>query len=148
MDILTKKCCACSQTFPISEFAKRKRKGRVDTLQSRCTSCSIKYKHTHYSRNKDRYIAKAKKRNKKQREDNLLRYRELKGNLQCKKCGENHIACLDFHHRNPEEKEFDIAATMLIKWERLLKEIEKCDVLCSNCHRKLHYNERNNIGTS
>ena len=62
----------------------------------------------------------------------------------CTKCNENHPACLDFHHRDSSEKEYTIAYltgnTGSIK--RIIQEIEKCDVLCANCHRKLHYNER------
>lgn len=71
--------------------------------------------------------------------------KEFKSTLKCIKCGENHPSCLDFHHRDSEEKEGDISGIVGRKgWgiEKILKEIEKCDVLCANCHRKLHYEER------
>lgn len=59
-------------------------------------------------------------------------------------CGERHPACLDFHHRDPKSKEFyiTIAAKRGWAWSRIAAEVEKCDVLCSNCHRKLHWNEK------
>lgn len=63
---------------------------------------------------------------------------ELKKTLKCS-CGESHPACLDFHHRNPEEKEGCVASFVRYgSWKIVEREIAKCDVLCSNCHRKLH----------
>jgi hypothetical protein len=64
--------------------------------------------------------------------------------LKCIKCGNDHPAVLDFHHRNPEEKEFAISKMIRNRSskEMLLKEIEKCDILCSNCHRIHHWEER------
>jgi hypothetical protein len=60
---------------------------------------------------------------------------------ECKQCGESHISCLVFHHRNPKEKNFTIAKMVSgkMKKELILEEIKKCDVLCANCHRKLHW---------
>lgn len=50
----------------------------------------------------------------------------------------NDIACLDFHHL--KDKEFNISNEIRnLSIENLKKEINKCVVLCSNCHRKLHY---------
>jgi hypothetical protein len=66
---------------------------------------------------------------------------EIKSTLKCEKCGENHIATLDFHHINPNEKEFQIAQSYFSK-EKILEEMKKCIVLCSNCHRKLHWEEK------
>jgi len=55
----------------------------------------------------------------------------------CSMCGyKDHAVALDFDHLNPEEKNFTIATKYLnIHIERLLKEIDKCQVLCANCHR-------------
>lgn len=68
-------------------------------------------------------------------------YKEYKSLLFCELCGENHPACLDFHHRSDEEKIKDISlmVTHCYSIENILKEINKCTVLCSNCHRKLHW---------
>lgn len=68
-------------------------------------------------------------------------FREYKKTLECIVCGENDYVCLDFHHRNPKEKDLNLANIMKSKgWgkERTIKEISKCLVLCSNCHRKIH----------
>ena len=54
-------------------------------------------------------------------------------------CGESNVHCLVFHHRNPLEKDMEVSQ-MLSKYSltTLQKEVEKCDVLCANCHLKLH----------
>lgn len=62
--------------------------------------------------------------------------------LFCVKCGERDLACLDFHHRNPDEKECCVVQRARNGTvEAALVEAEKCDVLCSNCHRKFHHSE-------
>lgn len=61
----------------------------------------------------------------------------------CKVCGEPHFACLDFHHRDPKEKKFNIGMQVgTYSLKKLRVEVAKCDVLCANCHRKLHAKER------
>lgn len=64
-----------------------------------------------------------------------------KKSVSCIKCGEKNAACLQFHHRNPDDKKMEIATALANGWciKRILTEIEKCDVLCANCHQKIHY---------
>ena len=76
------------------------------------------------------------------RRKNQLWLEEFKKTLKCSKCEESRHWVLDFHHTNPEEKEKSVSK--LIKTstkEKVLEEIDKCVVLCSNCHRDLHYQE-------
>jgi hypothetical protein len=71
---------------------------------------------------------------------------ELKSQSCCKQCGESHLACLEFHHRNPDEKDREITkAVSDFGFERLKREIAKCDIVCANCHAKLHYKPPNYI---
>ena len=65
---------------------------------------------------------------------------EYKKTLKCEKCDENHPACLDFHHVD-NNKEVSVADAVTKGWsmKKIMAEIEKCSVLCSNCHRKEHY---------
>lgn len=57
----------------------------------------------------------------------------------CCKCGYNKCReALDFHHRDPTKKDFTIASRWCISEQKLRKEIAKCVLLCSNCHRELH----------
>jgi len=70
-----------------------------------------------------------------------------KATLSCTKCGENHPATLDFHHHTPHPD--NIKINKLVKFRRYgfaKKEIiEKCIVLCSNCHRKHHWDDNRKV---
>ena len=70
-------------------------------------------------------------------------YQQIKAELRCADCGETHPATLHFYHRNPKEKEFNIADFVRSgkSVEALYKEMEKCTVLCANCHAKRHYEQ-------
>jgi hypothetical protein len=57
----------------------------------------------------------------------------------CIVCGYNKcIRALDFHHRNPSEKKFSLSTPDSHKINDLIIEINKCDLLCANCHREIH----------
>jgi hypothetical protein len=62
----------------------------------------------------------------------------------CERCGLNHAAALDFHHRDPIEKDIDVTKAIRNRWslERMKAEIAKCSVLCASCHRIVHYEIR------
>lgn len=59
------------------------------------------------------------------------------------KCGEQHPICLDFHHRDRRNKRIEVSLLVSrgCSLENLRKEIEKCDVLCRNCHAIYHWLE-------
>ena len=60
----------------------------------------------------------------------------------CENCGEDNPACLDLDHIDPALKVASISdVTMSWSWERIMKEIEKCRVLCANCHRIRTYDQ-------
>ena len=69
---------------------------------------------------------------------------ELKHQLRCNRCGEAHPGCLQFHHPDPAAKEVTVADAVRRGWRRsrIVQEIEKCEVLCANCHAKHHAAER------
>jgi len=60
--------------------------------------------------------------------------REYKAEQGCKHCGTKDFRVLTFHHRIQEEKEFHVAKGLKYSLKRLWAEIDKCDVLCHNCH--------------
>lgn len=66
---------------------------------------------------------------------------QYKGN-KCCICGYNKCqSALEFHHLNSEEKEFGIAAKGYTRsWEETKKELDKCILVCANCHREIHSN--------
>lgn len=58
----------------------------------------------------------------------------------CELCGYNKcVAALDFHHLDPAEKDFGIGAKGYTRsWSRVKQELDKCIMVCSNCHREIH----------
>ena len=62
----------------------------------------------------------------------------------CAICGYNECgAALEFHHVNSEDKKFNLCSTALGRREKsIVEELNKCILLCANCHRKIHTKER------
>lgn len=65
---------------------------------------------------------------------------EIKRKRGCSRCGEEDYACLDFHHLDQDEKERSVGkmVTFGAGRKRLRAEMAKCEVICANCHSKLH----------
>jgi hypothetical protein len=65
--------------------------------------------------------------------------REYKGG-KCMICGYDKCAdALDFHHRDSEQKDFGLSAKGITRsWEKIKQEIDKCILICANCHREVH----------
>lgn len=59
----------------------------------------------------------------------------------CIDCGwSGNIAAFQFHHKDPNEKDFTISTSPKVSWEKYWEEVEKCDLLCANCHAIRHSN--------
>lgn len=68
----------------------------------------------------------------------------IKSESNCTICGLSRLECLDFHHTE-DNKEYGIGAMIRdknVSLEQLEAEIKKCIILCSNCHRTLHANDK------
>ncbi|WP_089788608.1 homing endonuclease associated repeat-containing protein [Natronobacterium haloterrestre] len=67
----------------------------------------------------------------------------IKRERACSRCHEDTAACLDFHHVDTAAKEMAVGKMVTFGYgkERLREEIEKCEVLCANCHRQLHFTQ-------
>lgn len=77
------------------------------------------------------------KRSKK-RQATLKKLIDLKGN-KCSICQTTFDSCVyDFHHIDPSTKDFTISEHMDKSWDTLQNEVNKCILVCSNCHRMLH----------
>ena len=65
----------------------------------------------------------------------------MKATLECARCRENHPATLQFHHCDPQKKDFNLSEAVREGYsiERIRKEVAKCTVLCANCHAKECY---------
>lgn len=114
-----------------------------------CSSCKIeKDIHEFYFINgRPLYNCKdcQKLKEKEKYNNRIEQINNYKKNLKCKKCGETRFYLFDFHHRNPEEKDYSISDHSRAKFETIKAEIDKCDVLCANCHREWHYLSSHNL---
>ena len=137
----SKKCADCGILKPTSDFYKHHSKG----YQNVCIPCRKKYNREHYKKDKDKYVARAKERNlaqKKKIYSFILSYLE---DNPCVVCGEGDPVVLDFDHIDPKAKGFTISQGIRQrkKLEVIKKEMEKCQVLCANCHRRKTAKENN-----
>lgn len=98
------------------------------------------YSKKHYEQNKSAVQA----RTNENRRVGRRAFKAFKATLACTKCGENHPATLDFHHHTPHKDNIKISRLLADgRFTLAMSEIkEKCIVLCSNCHRKHHHEER------
>lgn len=82
--------------------------------------------------------AKLTERDKNKRKDRLEKAIKILGN-KCAKCKSTFDSCVyDFHHLNPDEKKFTISENMLVSEKKFFEEVNKCILLCANCHRLTH----------
>lgn len=98
------------------------------------------YSRAYYERNRSKVISKinANKR------ANRKWFAQFKKTLSCIECGQNHPATLDFHHviHGKDHRKVNDLVSDGHNRIRIEKEIAKCVVLCSNCHRIVHHEER------
>lgn len=122
----TKVCTKCGRELPLDQFNWRdKAKG---TRRADCKQC-------HSGHMRMTYL--------KKREE----ISQLKLQIKCQKCGYDKCPdALEFHHTNPEEKDYTISQALRLhkSEEEIQNEMKKCVILCSNCHKEFHWREREN----
>lgn len=130
----TKICTKCGLEKPITEFNFVSKKTGV--RKARCKECQ-------YARQRELYETRYKGRYKVRLKQNKSNHREIVKQLiddikqqGCCVCGEKDPCCLDFHHLR--DKQFCISNATDRSISKIKEELEKCIVLCANCHRKLH----------
>lgn len=117
----------------ISELSRR----RLSVIMKESEKCEVFCRNCHndfhFPESKTKYAEQKKK---------LL---DIKGGAFCSRCGyKKNISCLDFHHRERETKDFDLSNAygfLTTKFEKVAREIEKCDILCRNCHATEHFDK-------
>lgn len=126
-----KKCGRCGAIMPLTEFYLRA--DSKDGRRSYCKPCERKWKRENpKTKERDRIYRETYLRDIKQKIDNI------KIGKGCSVCGYRKCPrSLCFHHINPEDKSIDISYLGATLAERL-KEMEKCVVLCLNCHSEFH----------
>lgn len=128
-----RKCYRCGELKAVDEFAWRRRaRGQRDSF---CRPCRSAYGKEHYAANRQRYIDRARvvtQRLTRERTGYLIAYFVAHP---CVDCGETDPIVLEFDHLR--DKRFEISAAIRGRnWQTILDEIEKCEVVCANCHRR------------
>ena len=128
-----RRCGRCGQEKPFDEFAWRRReKGERHNY---CRACHAEYRREHYLANRAKYIERAQQRKTElwaERTELLLEYFV---EHPCVDCGETDPVVLEFDHLR--DKEFNIGSKLAnYSWSAILAEIEKCEVVCGNCHKR------------
>lgn len=129
----TKICSTCKIEFALSEFNwKNKAKG---TVQYCCKSCQREQQNRFYRKTPE-YQAKVKAESKRRKIRIKIRYLEHLKAHKCIDCGVADPIVLTHDHRDPKLKAKCVSqmVQMAASWTRIQKEIDKCDVVCFNCH--------------
>lgn len=159
-----KTCAKCQSTFP--NFIIKNGKKRNLQRRKYCLSCSSFGIHNttqlhlppkqgsgrdYHKMSDDQKKQHCKISYQYQKNRGLKRKTELVNSMGgcCQSCGyKNNLAALQFHHINPKEKIFvlDVRNLTNRKWNYILEEAKKCQILCANCHAEEHYPYLNKWG--
>lgn len=129
---MRKQCSKCHEDKEADQFFANK--GCNDGLGSWCKSCQGICNATYYKNNKSKY----RERTQNHRKRTKAKIDAMKGKP-CADCNNTYPpVCMDFDHVKGE-KLFDIASytkfSSSMKWQRIQDEIDKCELVCANCHR-------------
>jgi hypothetical protein len=129
-----KRCCTCGEIKPLDEFNRLKRAN--DGRQPRCRQCHKDW----HADNREHHNALIRKRNKRLRTERRRLMLEYLSSHPCVDCGETDPLVLEFDHvRDKRHNVGEMISRGDFSWESILREIEKCEVVCANCHRRRTY---------
>lgn len=131
-----KTCSKCQSAKPVTEFNFRRRS--EGTRHSYCRDCGKKLTHSHYKRNKRSYLDRNTQTYERHRE--LVRQAKSRPCADCKVQYPYYV--MDFDHRDGAAKKFALNSVQRKTKQAILREMEKCDVVCSNCHRERTHRRR------
>jgi len=135
----TKKCNKCGEVKDRSQF--RALSTKYGHVNPRCRECEPEHRLAHYQTNQSQFIANTKRRYRKLKQ--LIN--DIKTSSPCFDCGQSYPPyVMDFDHVDPTNKLCNVSR-MPSKFpceEKILAEIEKCDLVCSNCHRVREHNRQ------
>lgn len=105
-----------------------------DGLQSYCKTCAVDARMKSYSEN----IVRESNYRKTVRKSNQASLQKYKESMPCMDCGTQYpYYVMDFDHL--DDKQYNVSQMLTLSWDTILKEISKCDLICSNCHRERTY---------
>ena len=125
----------CNEHKPSELFAFRNM--NTGSRQHHCRRCHAAYRRAHYVANRADYIQHAVIQVRERRAVNRQAIYEYLLRHPCVDCGERDVLVLEFDHRDRALKWKPVGVLVMTKrWQRVLAEIEKCEVRCVNCHRR------------
>ncbi len=128
-----RRCTRCRLVEPRAEFGPRR--DSVSKQDVLCRPCRSAYGKEHYAANRQRYIDLAAERQRAAAVERTHFLVDYFATHPCVDCGEDDPVVLEFDHLR--DKAFDIGGKLTSQpWAAVLAEIEKCDVVCANCHRR------------
>lgn len=140
--MIKRKCTKCKNEINEENIrykrVKNKNGNRYQRVDSICKPCYNEYFRKYMKDNKQHQ--KLVKNNKIKCRDFVNQYKQNSNG--CENCGYNkNSAALVFHHKNPKDKSFEIniGVNKSYSKQRLLTEIDKCQLLCTNCHMEIEY---------
>ena len=139
------RCRVCGELKPWNEFPRRGRDS--DRLQTWCKSCFAIYKAERHQKNHDREMVRIRRNTAIHVAANRVRVAAYLGAHACVDCGEVDPIVLDFDH--VRGKKIDDVSRLVANgysWSAVEAEIAKCDVRCSNCHRRVTMERRRSRG--
>jgi hypothetical protein len=128
-------CSKCKEEYsvPYTDYFNKK-SGTKDGLQRSCKKCVAIFHKEHYENNKNYYKNKASKHNETYRVRNLQYMIDYLKEHPCVDCGESDPVILEFDHHS--DKSYNVSAMRTLSFQKIIKEINKCDIRCANCHRR------------
>jgi hypothetical protein len=139
-----KKCARCGKYKEEEEFNWRWK--AIGRRQSICRDCQRLQRRTHYEGHREAEIARSYEITKRRREEADKFVYEYLSRSTCKDCGEYDFSVLTFDHvRGKKKMDVSQMTSQGYSIDAIRKEIEKCDVVCFNCHMRRE-NERRSGG--
>lgn len=129
----TKICTKCNVEKDILEFRIRNKK--KNTYQCWCKKCLSEYEKDVWRSSPERRKSNIEHGNKRRKRNGEFIAKYL-ADKKCKDCGEDDIVVLDFDHMLNKRFNISDACKMAYSIKTIMKEIEKCEIVCSNCHRR------------
>lgn len=129
-----KKCYTCQTQKNESDF--NKNKVRKDGLNSICKDCNKARSKQYYKENLIKHKKEVRKRKIKHLKNIQKQILEYLEKNPCVKCGEDDILVLEFDHLRDKKLEITSMIRNTLSWNTIREEINKCQVLCANCHKR------------
>lgn len=132
----THKPCSgpCKKLLSLADFGRNKTK--KTGFDEYCRVCRKAYNAAYYERTKERHNPGRYARRRAAHEEIRRLLHDYMADKSCVDCGETDIVVLEFDHQR--DKVADVSALLRnkVSWPRILEEIEKCEVVCANDHRR------------